>query len=118
MRILITGGTGYLGQSVVRALAGRGHDVVVFARAARRSGLPGTLVDGDVRDRAALERAAAGCDAMCHMAALVSIWRRRREDFDEINIGVLDIKELMQSRNFSRSTTGWTTCSRICFQSR
>jgi len=89
MRILITGGTGYLGQSVVRALAGRGHDVVVFARAARRSGLPGTLVDGDVRDRAALERAAAGCDAMCHMAALVSIWRRRREDFDEINIGGL-----------------------------
>jgi farnesol dehydrogenase len=42
-----------------------------------------------VRDRAALERAAAGCDAICHMAALVSLWRRRAEDFDEVNVGGL-----------------------------
>ena len=39
---------------------------------------PARLVDGDIRDRAALERAAAGCDAISHSAALVSIWRRRR----------------------------------------
>jgi NAD+-dependent farnesol dehydrogenase len=89
MRVLVTGGTGYLGRAVVRALAQRGHTVVVFARTARQSGLPATLVDGDVRDRAALERAAAGCDALCHMAALVSLWRRRREDFDEVNVGGL-----------------------------
>jgi farnesol dehydrogenase len=61
----------------------------VFARTASRSGLPGTLIDGDIRDRIALERAAAGCDAISHSAALVSIWRRRREDFDDINIGGL-----------------------------
>jgi NAD+-dependent farnesol dehydrogenase len=89
MRVLVTGGTGYLGRAVVRALAARGHAPVVFARTARASGLPGTLVDGDVRDRAALERAAAGCDAICHMAALVSIWRRRRADFDDVNVGGL-----------------------------
>ena len=51
---------------------------MIFARGASRSGLPGTLVDGDIRDRAAVERAAAGCDAISHSAALVSIWRRRR----------------------------------------
>jgi farnesol dehydrogenase len=62
---------------------------VVFARTARQSGLPATLVDGDVRDRPALERAAVGCDALCHLAALVSLWRRRREDFDDINVGGL-----------------------------
>src|SRR5205085_4199645 len=89
VNVLVTGGTGYLGRAVVRALAARGHAVVVFARGATRSGLPGTLVDGDVRDRAALERAAAGCDAMSHSAALVSIWRRRREDFDDVNVGGL-----------------------------
>ena len=32
MKVLVTGGTGYLGRAVVRALAARGHDVVVFAR--------------------------------------------------------------------------------------
>lgn len=89
MNVLVTGGTGYLGRAIVRALAARGHDLVIFARRASRSGLPGAAVDGDVRDRAALERAARGCDAICHSAALVSIWRRRREDFDEINVGGL-----------------------------
>ena len=89
MKVLVTGGTGYLGRSVVHALAARGHDLVVFARSASRSGLPGTAVDGDIRDRAAIERAATGCDAIAHAAALVSIWRERREDFDDINVGGL-----------------------------
>jgi farnesol dehydrogenase len=89
MKVLVTGGTGYLGRAVVRALTARGHEVVVFARTATRSGLPGILVDGDIRDRAAVERAAAGCDAISHSAALVSIWRRRQTDFDDINVGGL-----------------------------
>lgn len=89
MKVLVTGGTGYLGRSVVHALAARGHDLVVFARGASRSGLPGTAVDGDIRDRAAIERAASGCDAIAHAAALVSIWRKRREDFDDVNVGGL-----------------------------
>ena len=89
MKVLVTGGTGYLGRAVVSALAARGHDLVVFARSASRSGLPGTTIDGDIRDRAALERAAAGCDAISHSAALVSIWRRRHEDFDDVNVGGL-----------------------------
>ena len=89
MRVLVTGGTGYLGRALVRALAARGHELVVFSRSAGRSGLPGTPVDGDVRDRGALERAAAGCDAISHSAALVSIWRRRRADFDDVNVGGL-----------------------------
>jgi farnesol dehydrogenase len=89
MKVLVTGGTGYLGRSVVKALAARGHEVVIFARSAGRSGLPGTAIDGDIRDRAAVERAAIGCDAISHSAALVSIWRRRREDFDDVNVGGL-----------------------------
>jgi len=89
MRVLITGGTGYLGRAVVRAIAAHRHDPVVFARHATTSGLPGVLVDGDVRDRAAIQRAAASCDAVCHMAALVSIWRRRAQDFDDVNVGGL-----------------------------
>jgi farnesol dehydrogenase len=103
MRVLVTGGTGYLGRAVVQALAARGHELVVFARTARRSGLPGTAVDGDVRDRAALERAAAGCDAISHSAALVSIWRRRRDDFDETNVGGLrNILAVASSLGLSR----------------
>ncbi len=89
MKVLVTGGTGFLGGTIVRAFAARGHQTVVFARSAARAGLPGRAVAGDIRDRAALERAAAGCDAICHMAALVSLWRPRRLDFDDVNVGGL-----------------------------
>lgn len=89
MRVLVTGGTGYLGRAIVRALDAGGHSLVVFARSATRSGLPGRLIDGDVRDADALAAAAAGCDAISHSAALVSIWRRRAQDFDEVNVGGL-----------------------------
>jgi NAD+-dependent farnesol dehydrogenase len=90
MRVLVTGGTGYLGAAIVRALARDGHAPIVYARQARRAALPGEAIDGDVRDRAALTRAADGVDAICHSAALVSIWRPRAADFDEINIGGLE----------------------------
>jgi farnesol dehydrogenase len=89
MKVLVTGGTGYFGRAVVRALAARGHQLLIFGRSATRSRLPGTAVDGDVRDASALARAAAGCDAISHSAALVSIWRRRRQDFDDVNVGGL-----------------------------
>jgi len=89
MRVLLTGGTGYLGRAVARALASRGHDLVIFSRSARGAKLPGTAVDGDVRDASALRRAADGCDAIVHSAALVSIWRKRAADFDDVNVGGL-----------------------------
>ena len=89
MRVLVTGGTGYLGAAIVRALLRHGHTPVTFARGASRSGTPGDFVDGDIRDRDAVARAARGADAVCHTAALVSIWRRRPQEFDEINIGGL-----------------------------
>jgi farnesol dehydrogenase len=90
MRVLVTGGTGYLGAAIVRALHARGHAPVIFARSAAASGLPGHGIDGDVRDEPALEQAARGCDAICHSAALVSVWRKRRQDFDEVNVGGLE----------------------------
>jgi NAD+-dependent farnesol dehydrogenase len=89
MRVLITGATGYLGRALVTALRGAGHSTVAFSRHASTGGLPGETFDGDVRDAAALRRAVAGCDAMCHAAALVGLWRKRRADFDDVNVGGL-----------------------------
>jgi farnesol dehydrogenase len=90
MRVLVTGGTGYLGRAIVRAIVDRGHEPVVFARNATRARLPGRAIDGDVRDRASFEAAARGADAICHSAALVSLWRRDPSEFDKINVGGLE----------------------------
>lgn len=90
MKVLVTGGTGYLGRAIVRALTAHGHQAVVFARSATSSGVPGRAIDGDVRDLGAVREAARGCDAVCHSAAMVSVWRPRRADFDDVNIGGLE----------------------------
>jgi nucleoside-diphosphate-sugar epimerase len=88
--VLVTGGTGYLGRAIVRALASRGHEPVVFARRATTAGLPGRAVDGDVRDSRAVREAARGVDAICHSAALVTMWRRDAREFDAVNVGGLE----------------------------
>jgi len=73
----------------VSACRAAGHQTVSYSRHASAAGLTGQAVDGDVRDTDRLAAAASGCDAICHSAALVSIWRRRRDDFDEVNVGGL-----------------------------
>ena len=89
MRVLITGASGYLGRALVTAFQAAGHETVAFSRHAGTCGLPGASVDGDVRDASAVARAMAGCDAVCHSAALVSLWHRRRREFDDVNVGGL-----------------------------
>ncbi|MGW4913479.1 NAD-dependent epimerase/dehydratase family protein [Streptomyces sp. NPDC004270] len=65
MRVLVTGGAGFIGSHVVEALAARGHEAVVFD--VRDD--PGA----DVRNPAAVGRALAGMDAVCHQAAMVGL---------------------------------------------
>ncbi|MFG2966330.1 MULTISPECIES: NAD-dependent epimerase/dehydratase family protein [unclassified Streptomyces] len=65
MRVLVTGGAGFIGSHVVEALAARGHETVVFD--VRDD--PGA----DVRSPVAVGRALAGVDAVCHQAAMVGL---------------------------------------------
>ena len=103
MRVLVTGGTGYLGASIVRTLHARGHTAVVFARRATAAALPGVPHDGDIRDRRALHLAASGVDAVVHAAALVSLWRPVRQEFDDVNVGgLLNALDVTRTRGIAR----------------
>lgn len=89
MKVLLTGGTGFLGKNVASALHAAGHELRVLARAGSNlAGLPaGTeVVRGDVTDADAMRSAAAGCQAVLHMAALVKMWVPDRGVFDAVNV--------------------------------
>src|SRR5439155_14315672 len=79
MRILVTGGAGFIGSHVVAALCAGGHEVVAFdaLHPAAHAGAPSyvdvPLVVGDVRDRAAVDAALRGMDAVVHQAAMVGM---------------------------------------------
>lgn len=75
MKVLVTGGSGYIGSVVVRSLLERGHEVTVFDDCMRghRCTLPSTvfLVEGDLKDKNAILSAMAEArpDAVMHFAA-------------------------------------------------
>jgi dihydroflavonol-4-reductase len=75
---LLTGGTGFVGSAVARALLARGHSVRALVRPGsdRRNlaGLPVALVEGDLADPQSLARAVAGCRYLFHVAADYRIW--------------------------------------------
>ena len=75
MTVCVTGGTGFLGAHVTRALAERGDEVRVLVRdRARLRNLAGTAVaprTGDVLEPISLGGAFEGCDAVLHVAGVV-----------------------------------------------
>ncbi|MER5542806.1 NAD-dependent epimerase/dehydratase family protein [Streptomyces sp. NPDC002589] len=86
MKILVTGGSGFLGAEICRRLAARGHQVRSLQRGHRAPPPHGTeAVWGDIRDVAAVGAAVRGCDAVVHTAALADVWGPRH-DFASVNI--------------------------------
>ena len=77
-RVLVTGGAGFVGATLVRRLVDSGHAVRVFDNysagdASYLDGVDAELVEGDIRDPAALDAALPGMDAVIHLAAAGSV---------------------------------------------
>jgi nucleoside-diphosphate-sugar epimerase len=77
MKVLVTGGSGFLGINLIRYLAARGHDIVNLDMA--EFDYPDmkdkiTFVKGDIRDEKAVERAMQGVDQVVHCAAALPLY--------------------------------------------
>jgi nucleoside-diphosphate-sugar epimerase len=77
MRAFVTGGTGFIGERVVRRLRERGDDVVALVRSPDRASalaaLGCELVEGDLTSSDAVRRGVHGCDAVFHIAAVYKV---------------------------------------------
>lgn len=88
MKALVTGGGGFLGKNLVRALLDRGEQVRILARSEYPE-LAGWGVEthrGDVRDAAAVDRAVEGVDCVFHVASKVGYWGPYAE-YEATNVG-------------------------------
>lgn len=110
IRVLITGGTGFLGAYIIKELVEKGHTV----RAIRRSDklpffIPAHFFDkvewlpGDVLDVTGLEEAMEGVDAVIHAAAKVSFARGDRSQLFSTNIeGTANVVNAALAQNVQR----------------
>jgi UDP-glucose 4-epimerase len=110
LRILVTGGAGYVGGTVAQLLLDQGHEVVIFDNLCHghRSMVPAQaeFVEGDVADRAATEKLLhTGIDGVMHFAALIEAGESMRKPeiyFRNNTASTLSLLESMLATGVSR----------------
>jgi CDP-paratose 2-epimerase len=108
LKVLITGGAGFIGSNLTLRLARQGHQVVVYDNLSRQGsernaawlrqelGEGWTLLQEDIRDAETLLRAAADADIVCHLASQVAVTtsvQDPRHDFEVNALGTFNVLE-------------------------
>ncbi len=111
-KYLVTGGAGFIGCNLTRFILDKGHDVVVLDNFAtgKRENLADIadkieLIEGDIRDRGACDRAVAGVAAIFHEAALGSVPRSVADPVTshDVNVnGTINVLEAARAAGVKR----------------
>jgi uncharacterized protein YbjT (DUF2867 family) len=101
MKVLVTGGSGFVGRHLVPRLQSEGFDVVGLSR--HGSGTPrgAAFARGDVADRPSIEAALDGVEAVVHLVAIIN--ERGEQTFDRVNVGgTRNVLDAMRARGVER----------------
>ena len=115
MRVLVTGGSGFIGSHVVDKLRARGHDPVIYDLRPSPWHEQGSVdtVLGSITDREALERALHSCDAVAHLAAVADVndVHASPEDAERVNargtVAVLEAARRAGVKRIVYASTIW-----------
>ena len=105
MKLLVTGGGGFLGQALCRALQARGHEVASFSRSrhAALDALGVRQLQGDLANRAAVLAAfAEGFDAVLHNAAKAGTWGSHQSYFEANVTGTRNVIAACRTHGIGR----------------
>lgn len=104
MRILVTGGGGFLGQALCRGLVERGHQVLSFNRGQypALAALGVGQIQGDLADANAVSHAVAGVDAVFHNAAKAGAWGSYDSYFQANVVGTRNVIAACQQHGVGR----------------
>jgi UDP-glucose 4-epimerase len=115
MRVLVTGGSGFIGSHVVDKLRAQGHQPVIYDLRPspwHESGTVDTVL-GSITDREALERALHSCDAVAHLAAVADVndVHAEPEDAERVNargtVAVLEAARRAGVKRIVYASTIW-----------
>jgi dihydroflavonol-4-reductase len=107
VKILVTGGSGYIGSAVVRELLEGQDEIRVLVRKtddlANLGGLDVDLVYGDITDFHSVMAALEGCDRVFHLAAIYAIWLPDPKQMSWVNVtGTRNVLEACLRRRIEK----------------
>ena len=107
---LVTGGAGFIGSHLTRALLAQGRQVTVLDNLSvgRREAVPegARFVHGDIRDERAVADALAGVDCVFHLAAQVTIRGSFDRFYEDLDTNVMGTARLLQRRRSGARSSG------------